>query len=215
MSNSQQIFDAWLAGDLSTDACRQALSHDAVWRARFETAAQLQQLARQPEYVPVPSIDTSSMFRQQWGHKTAPSTAWWPRLSVGMSALALIISISPLHVQVQNGGIALRWSEVDPQQMQLQVQQQVAAQLASYKTEQQQYLQLQMQTQQQQQASQLIMLKDYLTEAEQKNRRGDMLELVEYLNQQRQSDWQYWQDNVQPTQARLNYSPDSRINRQN
>lgn len=215
MSNSQQVFDAWLAGDLTTDACRSALAHDPVWLARFETAAQLQQLARQPHYAPVPQIDTSTMFRQQWGHKTSKSSVWWPKLSVGMSALALVISISPLSLQLQNGGIALRWSDVDPAEVQLQVQQQVAAQLASYKTEQQQYLQLQLQTQQQQQASQLILLKDYLTEAEQKNRRGDMLELVEYLNQQRQADWQYWQDNVQPSQARLNYSPDQRSNRQN
>lgn len=215
MSNSQQVFDAWLAGDLTTDACRSALAHDPVWRARFETAAQLQQLARQPDYPPVPQVDTSAMFRQQWGHKTARATSWWPRLSVGMSAMALVISMSPLKLQMQNGGIALRWSDVDPAAVQLQVQQQVAAQLASYKTEQQQYLQLQLQTQQQQQASQLILLKDYLTDAEQKNRRGDMLELVEYLNQQRQADWQYWQDNVQPSQARLSYSPDNRKNRQN
>ncbi|MFN6972552.1 MAG: hypothetical protein ACK4NN_16900, partial [Rheinheimera sp.] len=59
--------------------------------------------------------------------------------------------------------------------------------------------------QQQQQATQLVLLKDYLTENEQKARRGDMIELVEYLNQQRQADWQYWQDNVQPTQARQDY----------
>ncbi len=211
MSNSQQAFDAWLAGDLSTQACRNALAGDRAWLARFETAAQLQQLARQPDYQPVPDIDTSTMFRQQWGHKTARSDSWWPKLSVGMSALAVILSISPLKLQLQDGGVALRWNSVDEQL----VQQQVAAQLASYRTEQQIYLQTQLQNQQQQQASQLILLKDYLTETEQKNRRGDMLELVEYLNQQRQADWQYWQDNVQPSQARLEYSPNSRPNRQN
>lgn len=211
MSNSQQAFDAWLAGDLSTQACRNALAGDRAWLARFETAAQLQQLARQPDYQPVPDIDTSTMFRQQWGHKTARTGSWWPKLSVGMSALAVILSISPLKLQLQDGGVALRWNSVDEQL----VQQQVAAQLASYRTEQQIYLQTQLQNQQQQQASQLILLKDYLTETEQKNRRGDMLELVEYLNQQRQADWQYWQDNVQPSQARLEYSPNSRPNRQN
>ena len=109
MSNSQQVFDAWLAGDLTTDACRSALAHDPIWRARFETAAQLQQLARQPDYPPVPQVDTSTMFRQQWGHKTARATSWWPKLSVGMSAMALVISMSPLSLQMQNGGIALRW----------------------------------------------------------------------------------------------------------
>lgn len=211
MSNSQQAFDAWLAGDLSTQACRNALAGDRAWLARFETAAQLQQLARQPDYQPVPDIDTSTMFRQQWGHKTARTGSWWPKLSVGMSALAVILSISPLKLQLQDGGVALHWNSVDEQL----VQQQVAAQLASYRTEQQIYLQTQLQNQQQQQASQLILLKDYLTETEQKNRRGDMLELVEYLNQQRQADWQYWQDNVQPSQARLEYSPNSRPNRQN
>ena len=215
MSNSQQVFDAWLAGDLTTDACRKALSADPVCGRVLRRPPSCNNWRGSRIMRPVPQVDTSSMFRQQWGHKTARTTSWWPRLSVGMSALALVNSMSPLSLQIQNGGIALRWSEVDPLEMQLQVQQQVAAQLASYKTEQQQYLQTQMQTQQQQQASQLILLKDYLTEAEQKNRRGDMLELVEYLNQQRQADWQYWQDNVQPTQARLNYSPDNRINRQN
>jgi hypothetical protein len=85
--------------------------------------------------------------------------------------------------------------------------------LASFQQEQQQYLQQQLLNQQQQQATQLVLLKDYMTENEQKARRGDMIELVEYLNQQRQSDWQYWQDNVQPTQARLDYNSSYQPNR--
>mgnify|MGYP006206069677 CR=1 FL=1 len=86
---------------------------------------------------------------------------------------------------------------------QLMQQQQLETLLASYRKEQQDYLQTQLQNTQQQQASQLILLKDYLTEQQTKERRTDMLELVEYLNQQRQSDWHYWQENYQPSQARL------------
>lgn len=203
MANNQQVFEAWLAGEISANACRQALAHDAQWLSRFETANSLQQLAGQPEYQPAPPIDTQTMFRQQWGRPPARQQQWWPKLSVAMSALAVLISISPLQLQVKSGSIALSWQQDNSES----VQQQVALQLASYKTEQQQYLQQQLQLQQQQQTTQLVLLKDYLTENEQKNRRGDMLEMVEYLNQQRQADWQYWQDNFQPRQARLDYRP--------
>lgn len=203
MSNSQQVFDAWLAGEVSASACRAALANDPQWLSRFETASSLQQLAAQPQYSVPPQIDVSTMFRQQWGHKPKTSRSWWPQLSMAMSAFAVVLSISPLQLQLKSGSIALTWQ----QDQSADLQQQLALQLASYKTEQQQYLQQQLQLQQQQQTSQLVLLKDYLTETEQKNRRGDMLELVEYLNQQRQADWQYWQDNVQPSQARLDYRP--------
>ncbi len=203
MSNSQQVFEAWLAGEISASACRQALASDAQWLARFETANTLQQLASQPAYQPAPPIDTQTMFRQQWGRTPTRQANWWPKFSVAMSALAVFISISPLQLQINSGSVALSWQGDTTAAM----QQQLATQLASYKTEQQQYLQQQLQLQQQQQTTQLVLLKDYLTETEQKNRRGDMLEMVEYLNQQRQADWQYWQDNFQPRQARLDYRP--------
>jgi len=202
MSNSQQVFDAWLSGEISASDCRAALANDPQWLSRFETASALQQLARQVDYSPVPQLDVSTMYRQQWGRRPVASNNWWPKLSIPMSVLAVVISISPLQLQVKSGSVALSWQQDASHELQQQ--------LASYKTEQQQYLQQQLQLQQQQQTSQLVLLKDYLTETEQKNRRGDMLELVEYLNQQRQADWQYWQDNVQPSQARLDYNPAGR-----
>ncbi len=112
--------------------------------------------------------------------------------------VALVVSLSPLELQMQDSGLTLSWR--GGQQMQ---QQQLETLLASYRKEQQDYIQTQLQSTQQQQASQLILLKDYLTEQQTKERRTDMLELVEYLNQQRQSDWHYWQENYQPSQARL------------
>ena len=210
MSDNQQIFDAWLAGKISDSECRAALQNDAEWLSRLHMALTIKQLAAAPQFDPVPDINTSQMFQQQWGRKKTAFT-WWPQLSVGMSALALIVSLSPLQLQSHDGALTLRWSGNNEQQ----IQQQVTSMLASYKTEQQEYLQQTLQLQQQQQSAQLVLLKDYLTENEQKARRTDMLELVEYLNQQRQSDWQYWQDNAQPKQASLDYSPDYRGKRTN
>lgn len=201
MLDNQQIFEAWLAGKITAAECEQQLRSDNQWYGRFLAAQNIRQDARAPMYDNVPDIDTSQLFRQQWGHKTT-KTAWWPRLSVGMSALALIISMSPLQLQLHGGGLALRWDSFDAAAQ----QQQLNTMLAGFQQQQQQYLQQQLQIQQQQQATQLVMLKDYLSENEQKARRSDMLELVEYLNQQRQADWQYWQDNAQPSQARLDYS---------
>ncbi len=201
MLDNQQIFEAWLSGKITAAECEQQLRSDNQWYGRFLAAKNIRQDARAPMYDNVPDIDTSQLFRQQWGHKTA-KTAWWPRLSVGMSALALIISMSPLQLQLHGGGLALRWDSFDAAAQ----QQQLNTMLAGFQQQQQQYLQQQLQIQQQQQATQLVMLKDYLSENEQKARRSDMLELVEYLNQQRQADWQYWQDNAQPSQARLDYS---------
>lgn len=210
MSDNQQIFDAWLAGKLTDSECQTALQHDAVWMSRMQMALTIQQLAAAPQFDAVPEVDTTRMFQQQWGRKKA-AFSWWPQLSVGMSAMALLISLSPLQLQSHDGGLTLRWGGNNEQH----IQEQVTSLLASYKTEQQQYLQQTLQLQQQQQSAQLVLLKDYLTENEQKARRTDMLELVEYLNQQRQSDWQYWQDNAQPKQASLDYSPDYRGKRTN
>ncbi|GAA0656907.1 hypothetical protein [Rheinheimera tangshanensis] len=197
MSNSQQIFEAWLAGKITASECEQQLDPQSEWLERFHTAQIVQRQVKAPFFAPVPEIDTMSIFAQQW-QRPAKSSNWWPKLSVAFSVLALVVSLSPLELQMQDSGLTLSWR--GGQQMQ---QQQLETLLASYRKEQQDYLQTQLQNTQQQQASQLILLKDYLTEQQTKERRTDMLELVEYLNQQRQSDWHYWQENYQPSQARL------------
>lgn len=197
MSNSQQIFEAWLAGKMTASECEQQLDQNSEWYSRFQTAQMIQRQAKAPFFAPVPEVDTMSMFAQQW-QRPAKSSNWWPKLSVAFSVVALVISLSPLELQMQDSGLTLSWR--GGQQMQ---QQQLETLLASYRKEQQDYIQIQLQSNVQQQASQLIFLKDYLTEQQTKERRTDMLELVEYLNQQRQSDWHYWQDNYQPSQARL------------
>ncbi|MBU1620283.1 MAG: hypothetical protein KJ556_11075 [Gammaproteobacteria bacterium] len=210
MSNSQQIFEAWLAGKITASECEQQLDQNTEWYSRFQTAQMIQRQAKAPFFAPVPDIDTMSVFAQQWQRPTQ-SHSWWPRLSVAFSALALVISLSPLEMQMQDSGLTLSWR--GGQQIQ---QEQLDTLLASYRKEQLDYIQIQLQNTQQQQASQLILLKDYLTEQQTKERRTDMLELVEYLNQQRQSDWHYWhywQENYQPSQARLDASAVVRPNR--
>jgi hypothetical protein len=200
MSNSQQIFEAWLAGKITASECEQQLDQNTEWYSRFQTAQMIQRQAKAPFFAPVPDIDSMSMYAQQWQRPTQ-SHSWWPKLSVTFSALALVISLSPLEMQMQDSGLTLSWR--GEQQIQ---QEQLDTLLASYRKEQLDYIQTQLQNTQQQQASQLILLKDYLTEQQTKERRTDMLELVEYLNQQRQSDWHYWQENYQPSQARLDAS---------
>lgn len=201
MSDSPRIFADFVEGRLTEAQCRQQLNADAQWLARLDTCIRLQRVAKAPAYDAVPYVDTRSMFQAQWGHQAAQRQDFWPKLAVACSLMAIAISLSPLKLQVNDGSIAMHWGQHDAKQVE-----QVTQMLASYRLEQQDYLQKHLQLQQQQQASQLILLKDYLTEAEQKNRRSDMLELVEYLNMQRQADWQYWQDHAQPSQARLDYS---------
>jgi len=197
MSNSQQIFETYLAGKITAEECEQQLQ-EPEWLARLQTCQQLERQAKAPFYAEVPQIDSLTMFQQQWQRATPAKRDWWPRFSVAFSCLALVVSLSPLQFQMTDSGMSLTWNN----QQQLQ-QQQLDTLLASYRKEQQDFVQQQLQTSQQQQASQLILLKDYLTEQQNKERRTDMLELVEYLNQQRQSDWNYWQENYQPSQARL------------
>ncbi|WP_419569638.1 hypothetical protein [Rheinheimera sp.] len=198
MSNSQQIFEAYLAGKITADECAQQLQQEPQWLARLETSRMLERQAKAPFYAPVPEVDSMAMFQQQWQRSSPAKKDWWPRLSVAFSCLALVVSLSPLQFQLGETGLTLSWNN----QQQIQ-QQQLETLLASYRKEQHDYVQQQLSTSTQQQASQLILLKDYLTEQQNKDRRTDMLELVEYLNQQRQSDWNYWQENYQPSQARL------------
>lgn len=202
MSDSPHIFADFVEGRISEAQCRQLLSTDAEWLARLDTCVRLQRVAKAPHYDMVPYIDTQTMFRAQYGRAAPQQRDFWPKLAVACSVFAMVLSVSPLQLQIRDGSVAVHWNQQDPQA----AQQQVNTMLANYRIEQQEYLQKQLQLTQQQQASQLILLKDYLTETEQKNRRSDMIELVEYLNSQRQSDWQYWQDHAQPSQARLDYS---------
>lgn len=202
MSDSPRIFADFVEGRTNETQCRQLLSHDPLWLARFETCVRLQRVAKAPQYDAIPNVDTRGMFQAQWGKRATAASDFWPKLAVAASFMAIAISLSPLKLQLSDGSVAVRWTQQDPKQL----EQQVSTLLASYRVEQQEYLQKHLQLQQQQQASQLILLKDYMTESEQKNRRSDMLELVEYLNMQRQADWQYWQDHAQPSQARLDYS---------
>ena len=41
MLNNQQIFEAWLAGKLTSAECEQQLQSDSEWYGRFLTAQQL------------------------------------------------------------------------------------------------------------------------------------------------------------------------------
>src|SRR5690606_27899453 len=99
----------------------------------FHTAQVLQRQAKAPFYAPVPEIDTMTMFAQQW-QRPVKSSNWWPKLSVAFSVVALVVSLSPLELQMQDSGLTLSWR--GGQQMQ---QQQLETLLASYRKEQQDY----------------------------------------------------------------------------
>ena len=112
----------------------------------------------------------------------------------------MLISLSPAHLEVRDGSLTLSWRNT-----QQEIDNAVSSALTSYQLEQKQWLAQQLDYQQQNTSSQLVLLKDYLQDAFKREQRSDMLQLVEYLNQQRQADWQYWQENYQPMQA--NYRP--------
>ena len=195
MSNNQQIFEDWLAGKISTGECAELLQHDATWLTRMHNASALRADAARPEFDAVPQVDTSSIFANQW-QRSKPQRSWWPQISLALSCAAMLISLSPAQLQLKDGSLTLSWHN-----SQQEIDSAVNKALVSYQQEQQQWLAQQLDFQQQNTSSQLILLKDYLQDELQRDQRSDMLQLVEYLNQQRQADWQYWQENYQPMQA--------------
>ena len=78
MSNSQQIFEAWLAGKITASECEQQLDPNSEWLSRFQTAQILQRQAKAPFFAPVPEIDTMSMFAQQWQNS---ARCWCPDIT--------------------------------------------------------------------------------------------------------------------------------------
>jgi len=48
MSNSQQIFEAWLAGKITASECEQQLDPQSEWLERFHTAQIVQRQAKAP-----------------------------------------------------------------------------------------------------------------------------------------------------------------------
>ena len=200
MSNNQQIFEDWLDGKISEQQCAQLLQHNALWYQRMQDALIVQQDARSARFDDIPQFDGSSMFARQW-QRSAPKRSWWPQVSLALSCCAMLISLSPARLQLDNGALTLRWQ--DPQ---ASITAAVNAAVNEQQAAQQLWLTQQLNFQQQQSNSQLVMLKDYLQDELKREQRTDMLQLVEYLNQQRQSDWQYWQDNYQPMQA--SYRPE-------
>ena len=195
MSDNQQIFERWLLGEISTEQCEAQLQHAPQWLARMANAQALQQDARRPMFDAVPEFDSSAAFARQW-QRSKPQRSWWPQLSLALSCAAMLISVSPARVELRDGSFTVRWQDT-----QSEVDAAVSVALSTYQREQQQWLAQQLDFQQQNTSSQLVLLKDYLQDELKRDQRNDMLQLVEYLNQQRQADWQYWQDNYQPVQA--------------
>ena len=195
MSNNQQIFEDWLEGKLTEQQCQALLKDDATWLTRMASARALVQDATQPRFEAVPEFDSSALFAKQW-QRPKLQRSWWPQLSLALSCAAMLISLSPAKFQLQDGSLTLSW-----QNSQKEINNAVSHALLAYQKEQQQWLVQQLDTQQQSTSSQLVLLKDYLQDELKRDQRSDMLQLVEYLNQQRQADWQYWQENYQPMQA--------------
>ena len=195
MSNNQQIFEDWLEGKLTEQQCQALLKDDATWLTRMASARALVQDATQPRFEAVPEFDSSALFAKQW-QRPKPQRSWWPQVSLALSCAAMLISLSPAHFQMRDGSLTLSWRN-----SQQEIDNAVSTALTSYQREQKQWLAQQLDYQQQNTSSQLVLLKDYLQDAIKRDQRTDMLQLVEYLNQQRQADWQYWQDNYQPMQA--------------
>ena len=201
MSNNQQIFEDWLDGKITDSQCAAKLQYDTSWLEKMQTATMLRTDAQTPRFDAVPELDLSREFAKQW-QRPKPQRSWWPQLSLALSCAAMLISVSPAQFSVTDGSLTLSWRD-----NQAEINQAVSAALATQQQEQQLWLAQQLDFQQQQTHSQLVLLKDYLQDELKSERRNDMLQLVEYLNQQRQSDWQYWQDNYQPVQA--SYRPDN------
>ena len=195
MSNNQQIFEQWLDGSISTEQCAAQLQHDPLWYERLQQAQAIRADAMAPGFELIPDVDSSALFAKQW-QRPKPSRNWWPQVSLALSCAAMLISLSPAQFQLQDGSMTLSWhnpkAEIDAA---------VSTALTAYQQQQQQWLVQQLDFQQQNTSSQLVLLKDYLQDELKRDQRSDMLQLVEYLNQQRQSDWQYWQENYQPMQA--------------
>jgi hypothetical protein len=204
MSNNQQIFEDWLDGKLTEHECKRQLQHDTIWLARMHNAQTLRADAGVPRFEPVPEFDSSAVFAKQW-QRHAPQRSWWPQVSLALSCAAMLISLSPARLQLQEGSLTLRWHNT-----QQDVNVAVNTALTAYQQEQQQWLAQQIDYQQQSTSAQLVLLKDYLQDELKRDQRNDMLQLVEYLNQQRQADWQYWQENYQPMQA--SYRPAASYN---
>ena len=195
MSNNQQIFELWLEGKISTEQCKTQLQQHPEWLARLNSAMAIRQDASTPEFDAVPVFDSSAVFASQWQRPKA-RRSWWPQVSLALSCAAMLISLSPAQLQLQDGSLSLRWRN-----SQSELNAAVESALTTYQQQQQQWLAQQLDFQQQNTSSQLVLLKDYLQDELKRDQRSDMLQLVEYLNQQRQSDWQYWQENYQPMQA--------------
>ncbi|MEH8018748.1 hypothetical protein MN202_16015 [Rheinheimera muenzenbergensis] len=195
MSNNQQIFEHWLEGKISAEHCAQQLQHDPLWYSRLQNALAVQADARIPQFDAMPAADSSALFASQW-QRPAAKRSWWPQVSLALSCAAMLISLSPAQLRLQNGSLTLSWHN-----SQAEVEAAVSSALTAYQQQQQQWLAQQLDFQQQNTSSQLVLLKDYLQDELKRDQRSDMLQLVEYLNQQRQSDWQYWQENYQPMQA--------------
>ncbi|WP_027672019.1 hypothetical protein [Rheinheimera baltica] len=199
MSNNQQIFEDWLEGKLTEQQCQQQLQFDPVWLDRMLNVQAMRADAAAPRFEVVPEFDSSALFAKQW-QRPKPQRSWWPQVSLALSCAAMLISLSPAQLQLKDGSLTLSWQNTEAE-----VNAAVSTALTAYQHEQQQWLLQQLDFQQQNTSTQLVLLKDYLQNELKHDQRSDMLQLVEYLNQQRQSDWQYWQENYQPVQA--NYRP--------
>lgn len=213
MSKSEQSdkLAQWLEGQLSDEEQRQfqqACSEDTDFAQRVATAARIEAMAQEPDSEPVPHWDIAATMgpQSQRESQNTPWWAWrgWSPVSMAMSCCAIALLSLQAEFKVEQGAVTLSFAQQPDVQA---VQTQVTDAMQQYEQRQQQLLQQQRVQLQEQQLALNTQLTRYLLDTSRQERREDIVELIKFVNQQRDDDQLFYARQLNQLQEAI-YEPE-------
>ncbi|MGJ8680347.1 hypothetical protein [Paraglaciecola sp.] len=194
--NKQQISNEillglWLDNNLNQEqrlVFEQRCIHDEAFSQQVEMANILNVQVESYQDDVVPNWDREASFTQPEKAK------WWqwqglPSLSLGASALAIVMVLTGVQVKLDDGSMTISFAEQHSAQ---EIDRIVAAKLNEFSQNQQLALNEYSSTMQEQQLTTSAKLTEYLLKASRQERREDFAELIKYVNEQRSDDQNFY-----------------------
>ncbi|MDF2176977.1 hypothetical protein P2G88_01750 [Aliiglaciecola sp. CAU 1673] len=211
MSDKQMLFSLYLEGRLTSaqqaefDAlCEQ----DEALAARVATAGWVKTQAEQYQEQPVPSWDPARIMP-----RVSTGQRWWQwsgmaPLSMAMSVFALALILLRVEVLWQNDSLTISFAGKGRQ---MEIEQQVASQLADFKTQQESLLVQRVKDWREEQQQVNSQFATYLLSASRTERREDFAELIKYVNEQREDDQLFYARQLNQLQDEIQTSADGSV----
>lgn len=205
--SNEELLAKWLEKDLSVkeqEVFERRCIHDAEFSEQVQSANQLNLLAETSSDFKLAPWDKHRAFEPQKYQKRQP---WWqwqglPMTSFVCSAFALVMVVSEFNIQQTEGRLSFGFGTQLSEQ---KIERVVNAKLVQQQEQQQSMFAQYLSAMQRQQSESNTQLTEYLLSSSRHERRQDFAELIEYINEQRIDDQQFYANQFRDFQQEFSF----------